>query len=368
MAKAELTQLKIEYPGLVKETLPNGKLRFRVRVEGSPNRKITIKADPAHNQFQEHYNSARIGIQLPAPSDARPQYVEKSISWLAEAHLDYVNKEVANGLKSPITLKEKIKLYNRLKNYCGEYNVDMPRSEVIRIRDDMAGTPAYADKMMQCIRVLFDWGMERDYCGANPATGIKNIDRGKGGAVVWTRAEVSRYLKHHEAGTAAHTTMMILLCTACRIGDAISLGRDNEFVGDDGVRYLGWQPAKKGSTYVEIPMVPSLHEATRASKIQGGTYLLNKYGRPMKTAGVLGQMFKRWNHQAGIEGKTAHGIRKSVATILADMGFSQYHVMSVLSHTEAQTSEIYTKQVNRRDLAREAMSEFAKIDWNVDHK
>lgn len=45
-----------------------------------------------------------------------------------------------------------------------------------------------------------------------------------------------------------------------------------------------------------------------------------------------------------LQDRTAHGVRKAVANLLAEGGMSGYGVGAFLSHTETQTTEIYTRQ------------------------
>lgn len=150
--------------------------------------------------------------------------------------------------------------------------------------------------------------------------------------------------------------------TACRIGDAVQLGRGHEH-DRDGITTLRWQPAKKGSAPVEIPILPPLYKATRASKVQGATYLLNSKGKPFSSPDTLGQMFKRWCLAADLPKRSSHGIRKAAGHLLAQEGCTQYQIMCIHGHTQAQTSEVYTKGVERWRLAKEAMDSLANMEW-----
>lgn len=150
--------------------------------------------------------------------------------------------------------------------------------------------------------------------------------------------------------------------TACRISDAIRLGRGHETV-IEGVRALRWQPAKRGSAEVAIPLLPPLYRATRAAKAQGDTYLLNYKGRPFATPDSLGQMFRRWCREAGLDDRSSHGIRKAAGHLLAQEGCSQYQIMTVHGHTQAKTSEVYTRGAERWRLARDAMAAMEAMDW-----
>ena len=178
----------------------------------------------------------------------------------------------------------------------------------------------------------------------------------------WTIDDLRRYRDHHPPGTPAYLCLTLFMFTACRISDAVVLGRANEFKRN-GVRTLKWQPSKKGSAPVEIPMLPPLYKATRTSVVQGRTYLLTAHGRPFRSPDALGQKFRKWCREAGLEGRSSHGIRKAAGNLLAEEGCTQYQIMSVHGHTQAKTSEVYTKGVERWKLAAEAMRVLEAMDW-----
>ncbi len=49
------------FPGLISEELPSGKIRYRVRVDGNPKRRITLTVAPDHFDFLRQYHNARAG-------------------------------------------------------------------------------------------------------------------------------------------------------------------------------------------------------------------------------------------------------------------------------------------------------------------
>jgi len=61
--------------------------------------------------------------------------------------------------------------------------------------------------------------------------------------------------------------------------------------------------------------------------------------------------------------RSSHGIRKAAGHLLAQQGYSQYQIMTIHGHTQAQTSEIYTKGVERWKMANEAMMRLEGMDW-----
>lgn len=354
--------MKLDFPGLLREKLPSGNIRYRVRVEGNPRKRIRLHIRPDHKDFREHYLAARYGIETKPDVAPVDNTIRGSVAWLTYKHLADLERRVDAGLASPMTLKKRALLFKKLRDRCGEYALEMPTSEIVKMRDDMASTPAAADSMVEAIRTMYRWAIERGMCDVNPAVGVGKIDKGKGGAKPWTIADLKKYRDFHPPGTTPHLCLTLFMFTACRISDAVVLGRGNEFERN-GIRGLGWQPRKKGSAFVEIPMAAALYKATRAATVQGPAYLLTEQGAPFSSPDALGQMFRRWCRAAGLDGRSSHGIRKAAGHLLAQEGCSQYQIMAIHGHTQAKTSEVYTKGVERWKMTVDAMGTFEAIDW-----
>lgn len=358
----DLTQMRLTFPGLLAEKPPSGAIRYRVRVEGNKARRIPLSVTPDHPQFMEVYRAARAGIRIEPEASAEERAIRGSIGWLAAKHLAALEREVEAGSVSPLTLKKRRGVMKILTDKYADYALDVPPQRLVALRDELIETPAWADSVIEGIRAMYRWATERSLCAVNPAIGIARIDRGKGGAVPWTADDLRKYRDKHPPGTTPHLVLTLFMFTACRISDAVLLGRRHEMV-IEGVRAIRWQPVKAGSAEVTIPMLPPLYKATRAATVQGETYLLNGKGRPFSTPASLGQMFRRWYEEAGLSNRSSHGIRKAAGHLLAQEGCSQYQIMTVHGHTQAKTSEVYTKGVERWKLARDAMSALEAMEW-----
>lgn len=357
-----MTDMRLDLPGLLKERLPSGATRYRVRVEGDKTKRIRLHLAPDDEDFLEHYRAARRGIQLTPKAAPEEREIRGSMGWLIIKHLSHIRHQVEAGQMSALTLKKRTHLLNRLREQYGEYHMMMPPERIIELRDDLAATPAAADSMIEAMRVMYRWAVSIGICDSNPAIGIGKIDRGKGGAVPWTADDLRTFRDCYPSGTVQHLALTLFMFTACRISDAVRLGRGNEIMRG-GIRALSWTPKKRGSAEVMIPMLPPLFKATRAQSVIGETYLLNSHGRPFATPDSFGQLFRRWCRQAGLENRSSHGIRKAAGHLLAQEGCSQYQIMAIHGHTQAKTSEIYTKGVERWKMAEEAMRRLEGMDW-----
>jgi len=358
--------MRVNYPGLLIEKHRNGKPRYRVRVEGHKQKRIAIPVGPDDAEFANYYFAARAGAEW-TPT-GKPDPARKSLDWLAKGYIEHLERLVKAKLASPLTLKQRRSMMRRLCDYIdddgryGDLSMEAPQAAFVRIRDAWSATPAEADNLMKACRAMYAWAMERQEISHNPADGVAKIHRSRGGAKPWTADDLKKFKTKHQRGTPAHLWLTLQMFTACRIGDAIWLGRDSE-VQRNGEVWLEWQPRKKGSAPVAIPMLPPLLTATRAAKVVGAAYILNEHGKPFSSPESLRNRIQKWCKAAGIVGKSSHGVRKAVAELLAEAGCSQHQIMSIMAHSQAKTSEIYTKGAQRRALSGEAMQALASLDW-----
>lgn len=358
--------MRVDYPGLLIERHRNGAARYRVRVEGDPKRRVHIPVGPDHPDFIGHYRAARVGETLARDT---PKSVPRSLDWLVEIHLNHLQAMVTAGRYSAQTLKQRRSVLLRMCNHAddsgdryGDFDMDAPTRAFVALRDAWAGKPGTADTAMKAGRAMYAWAIEMGHATVNPLTGIANISPPAQGAKPWTPDDLAKFRARHPAGTTAHLWLTIQAFTACRIGDVIRLGRKHE-VARGAQLWLEWQPSKKGSAAMSLPMLPPLLAATRAVPVIGSTYLLTHHGKPFASPEALRNRIRDWCRQAGITGLSSHGIRKAVAALLAESGASQHQIMALLAHTQAKTSEVYTKGAARRLMAADGIQMLAGLEW-----
>lgn len=360
--------LQIKLKGLVVDKTPKGTTRYRVRQEGNKGKRTTIPVDPHHPDFLHYYYAAREGAAW--EPDAPATLVEHSLDWLVSRYLNFLGSMVEANQMSAATLKQRRSILTRLCDFSdpqgtryGDCDMNAPTAAFIAVRDAWASKPGAADNLIKTIRAVYTWSMERGEIAHNPAAGIGSINKNpKGGATAWTAADLRAFKAAHPKGTTAHLWLTIQAFTACRIGDALWIGRQQEKT-IDGELWLEFQPRKKGSAFVSIPMLPPLVEATRASKVIGPSYLLNDKGTPFSSTEALRVRVQRWCVSAGLKNRSSHGVRKAMAELMAEAGSSQHQIMAVMAHTQARTSEVYTKGVQRRGLAADGLQSLASLEW-----
>lgn len=363
--------MRLRYPGLVHERHGKG-TRWRVRVADDPARRITLPCGPDDPGFHRLYAEARAG-KVPEGRRAGTA-TPGTMGWVLTAYLDHLSRMVRAGQASPLTLRQRrgqiafiLDQRSTQPRTLGQryegLPVTIPTAELIAFRDRMADTPGKARNVWKTLRAAYDHAAERGMIAANPARAVaRPVWAGGGGAKPWTLADLEQYRAAHPPGTMAHLALTLFMFTACRIGDAAILGRAHE-ERHGGDLWLAWQPGKKGSRHVRIPVLPPLLRAIRARAVIGPTYLLTARGAPFASPEALRNRFAKWCRTAGIEGKSSHGIRKAAGHLLALHGATQYEIMCVHGHANAATSQIYTESVERMRLGQMAVSRLTGMEW-----
>lgn len=129
------------------------------------------------------------------------------------------------------------------------------------------------------------------------------------------------------------------------------------------MRWLGWQPKKRATAYLEISLVPPLREAISAVAIIANAYILGGHGHPFITADTYRKSLRKRCDEAGLIGRPSHAIKKAIAELFAEEGCSEHQNISVLTHTKPNTSAIYTKGAERLAMASEAMNSISGFGW-----
>lgn len=358
-----------DWPGLTREETPSGAQRVRVRVEGDKRKRITLPVGPGERGFEQAYWKARAGFQPDAPDPPATTPDAQRLDNLIDRYLSALEAKVAAGSASLGTLKGHRSLLRRasdvrdpLGRRIGSLSADLPREAFVAVMDSFGEHTGAADNAIKAFRAAYRWGKDRGFPGDSPVFSIKKQHINRGGAVPWSKEDARRFLETHPPGTTARLWFWLAVNTMARIGDAYRLGPAHIHTFDEA-RFIGWQPEKKGSAHVTVPILPQLEEELERHDF-GETFIQTKTGRPFRSSEALRNRIKKWTAAAGLEKRTQHGVRKAAAKLIAEAGGSQYELMSAMAHLEAATSEVYTRDTNRRLLAAEAIAKLRDIRFD----
>jgi integrase len=199
--------------------------------------------------------------------------------------------------------------------------------------------------------LVFAWGLERGFISINPALHIKSVKRPKGATQAnrpWTDSEREFVM----TSLPAHMKLPIALMMYCGLDpqDAIKLKRSA--IKD------GKLDTKRGKTDVSVwfdlpaDLVTAISEAPTHDAI---TICANSRGVPWTISGFQSSWAK---HKSKLElnetiakGLTLKGLRHTVGTILAEMGYDPQSIADILGHETSQMAHHYSKRANRANKA-----------------
>jgi integrase len=234
----------------------------------------------------------------------------------------------------------------------------MPLSQVtgafaLSLRDKAFGRHKrrFANYVVQVLRLLFSWGVPRDFATVNPAMGTPLIRKPKGevkGNRPWTVEEFYTLLDVAKGGM--RVAIALGGYAAVSEGDMLILTRQHlrghvlEFV-----RKKTGVPVHQSMHSELIEILASLPPATED---EAQNLVLNAWGRPFTASGFRASFFKLIR-KLSAEGKvgtrlTFHGLRHFVATKIANQGGDDRMISTVLGQTTNVMAQHYSKEYDRK--------------------
>lgn len=329
---------KPRYAHVQRETTRHGKIVWYFRRTGGP--RIRLPEPYGGPEFMAAYTAALTGER---PSKAAPAHARGTFAWLIAR---YRQSSAWSGL-SPMTRRQREVFFRQATEAAGDQPRAAITSKVIRAgRELRKATPAAANNFLKAMRALFRWALEAEMIAADPTAGVAALPDKTDGHEPWTGEDIAAFEARWPAGTRERVAMHVLLYTGLRRGDAVRLGRQHV---RDGVARLA---AEKTGEQLYIPIPAQLAETLARGPTGDLAFIAGDHGRPLQ-ADSFGNWFRAACRAAGIR-KSAHGLRKTLATEAANAGASEMELQALFGWRSGRTSSIYTRAAGRERLARQA--------------
>jgi len=356
--------MKINLPYIQRDRMRDGSWRYRFR-RGATRK--TLPGKPNSPEFMAAYDALLNGTTPASNAPLTLAETRGTVRWLIELYTRHMASAVKAGTMSPLTHKQRANILGRFALEHGHRDaLHIPTRAIRIIINKGAAKPGATNNLLKSLRAMFKWAVDTGLCDTDPTAGLRKIPTNSSGFIAWDATDLAKFQQTHPRGTTANLALMILIFTACRRSDLVKLGRQH-ITEIDGLKCLSFTQAKGGNNErqrVTIPILPPLYRAITSPPAGEMTFLMSAQGKPFSTAG-FGMRFKKWCLQAGLENRSAHGIRKAAGALLANAGCTQHEIMAIHGHADARTSDIYTRTADRLTLAKSAMDKFAKIEWGT---
>lgn len=200
-------------------------------------------------------------------------------------------------------------------------------------------------------RALCSWWHEAGLTPINATTGIRKPKVAKtDGHPPWTRADVAKFRDHWPIDSRERLAMELILWTGARIGDVCTM---TEAI-IDRTGWMRFRQIKTGGA-VAIPITAAAPEwaepdgqliaALDARPARHLSLVVTAHGTPRSIKGAP-QWFSAAARAAGVK-KTAHGLRKLRAIIMAENGASTHQIAAWTGHESLQEVEHYSRTADR---------------------
>lgn len=330
----------------------HGKARLRFRRTGYPSKYLSHPV--GSDEFWKEYLALKDGHKLEAAKDrAVPGTFDDLIA-------QYYRSTTWSNIPKESTRRVYRGIYERFRAQYGDRPVaTMTAKNVSRLMEKMLDTPTAAAILLKRLRQLFDYaillGMRKD----NPVKAVKPPKSNGQGFHTWTEDEIEAFEARHPIGSKARLALALLLYTAQRRSDVVTMGPQH--VKDGRIRV---KQMKTGKALL-IPIHPKLAAAVLACPSGQLAYLVTEFGKPFAVAG-FGNWFRKRCDEAGLKQCSAHGLRKAAARRMAEIGMSNQLIKSITGHeTDSEVSR-YTRDADQVVLADQAMAAMVRADLSND--
>lgn len=229
----------------------------------------------------------------------------------------------------------------------------LERRHVKQWFDERSATPGMANMLVKIVRVLLAYAVDNDYRRDNPALRIQLFKLGEHRA--WTDADCAAFEMRWPVGSMQRRAYMLAKFTGQRCSDLTRMTRAHR--KDGAIRVV----QQKTGAELWIP----LHRGLAAELALGGQHMsfLTKSDGSAFSGRRLGVWFADAIEQAGLPRSCVlHGLRKTAARMLAEVGCSTHEIASITGHRALKQIEDYTKAANQRTLATAAI---LKLEQNT---
>jgi integrase len=213
--------------------------------------------------------------------------------------------------------------------------------------------PHPANNRLRVWRAMGKWWVDAGLIEEDPARAVRSRAAPKSdGFIPWTMEDAEAFRDHWAIGTQQRFTFELLFLTGTAIGDAVVLGPKNI---KDG--WLTCKRAKTGTTSI-VPLFidnpPHYYPSNKDllacidASPRHLTYLSTAKGGS-RSPKAAGQWFAQAARTAGIQ-KTAHGVRKLLASYMAEHGATDGQRMAILGHDTTSQAQDYAKSADARRI------------------
>lgn len=345
------------YRYVVRDTDRHGRVRLYFRRKGM--KKVCLHSTPGTPEFDAEYQTAFAASEGGHLEGSPSTIAVRTFRWLCQRYTQSVDfKELDPG-----TQRTRLLIVEHMWNepiapgsdaFIGDCPLDRLSSKIVRVLRDRKSThPNAANSRVKVLRRIFKWALENELMAGNPARDVSYLRTKSGGHHAFTEVEVRQFEERWPVGTKERLAFALLRYLGVRRSDVVRLGRQHVRNGVIGLTTM------KGGVPLELPLPPQLQRIIAESPVGDLHFLMTEYGKPFTAAG-FGGWFRERCDAAGLPNCSAHGLRKTAATSLAEAGATPHQLMAWFGWRTLQQAERYTRAASQKRLAASVVPLFGR--------
>ena len=340
--------MSISLPYVTQDRDRNGNVRLYYRRHGQ---KLRLRGPVGSPEFITDYQLAMAGH---VPKDQGKAKMKTTKSGSIRDLIERYYQSASFMTLAPRTQHVRRQILDRFclnKNDGDNPYAALQTRHLLHRRDAMADRPEAANGMIKALRQVFKFAVEYGYCDDNPAARVPMLEGFGEGFETWTFDDVSRFETRHPIGSMARLAMSLALYTGQRRSDVVRLGPglEQSYHGREGLEFVQFKNrnSRKHKVTLWVPIVPDLRAVIDATPSSGPTYVVSEYGKPF-TNESFGNRFRKWCDDAGLVGRSIHGLRKTASVILAENGCTEQEIMAITGHMTSKEVIRYTRAAKQK--------------------
>lgn len=214
--------------------------------------------------------------------------------------------------------------------------------------------PNPANQRRKVWKAFCKWLVNTQAIDRDPTAEIRKAETAPSdGHMPWTLADIAAFRAKWHVETPQRLAMEAIYWTGARMSDAVRMT-------DDMLDATGWlvfaQEKTGGEVSIPIkadapiwarPMFGQAQLQACLAVKEGGLWMATAHGK-QRSVKAASQWFAAAARDAGLVGKSAHGLRKSRAILMAERGATTHQIASWTGHESLSEVQGYSKKADRR--------------------
>lgn len=233
-------------------------------------------------------------------------------------------------------------------------NVNIRQITIYNLRDYLTNEKerGISDGTLEGLRevftAFFNWLQRESLIDHNPTVNLGKIKCAKKKKEIYTEVDIEK-LKRVCKTKRDLAIILFLGATCCRIGEVISLNRNQIVIGQQKCIVHG-KGNKERTVYFDSVTAEALKDYLNERTDDCEALFINKCRKRMQAGGVR-CMLKRVAESAGVEHVHPHKFRRWKATMMAKHGMPIQYIQAILGHEKMDTTMKYV-QMDEGDIER----------------